>query len=158
MGRVLIKNLTRRPAPRFAYTKIQATVLPRWDVSLAFVPPGKARALNHALRGKNYVPNVLSYAVGDKSGEVVICLSEAERQAESYGMDERSFVVYLFIHGLLHLKGHPHGATMERREREFLAKFANTPARTLLPHGTTHRNRNRHRNLPGQTGRRRGIR
>ena len=124
MAGVEVTNLTRRPVPRFAYTAVVATVLPGWDVSLVFVGPKKAQELNQQLRGKSYVPNVLSYAPGQTSGEIFICPQEAERQAPQHGMTARIFVLYLFIHGLLHLKGWAHGATMERCERTLLAKFS----------------------------------
>ena len=124
MATVEIKNFTRRPVPRFAYAKIAAAVLPGWDISLVFVGPTRAQKLNVQLRKKSYVPNVLSYEVGDKSGEVFLCLEEAARQAPLHGMSDRQFVLFLFIHALLHLKGWPHGATMERWERKLLARYA----------------------------------
>lgn len=158
MGGVEITNLTRRPVPRFAYTAVAEEVLsPRWDISLVFVGPAKARALNQQLRNKEYVPNVLSYIAGEKSGEIVICLAEAKKQAPDFGMTERQFVLYLFIHGLLHIKGWAHGVTMEKREQKLLAKFAKSSVRPLS-NDTTHNNRNRHRHLPGEDGRRRGAR
>ena len=123
-GGVETTNLTRRSVPRFAYADAAAAILPGWDVSLVFVGPKKAQELNEQLRGKSYTPNVLSYALGEKSGEIFICLHEAARQAPEHFMDERKFVLYLFIHGLLHLKGLPHGSTMERCEQKFLARFS----------------------------------
>ncbi|MDP2650128.1 MAG: rRNA maturation RNase YbeY, partial [bacterium] len=100
------------------FTAIASEVLPHYDISLVFVGPTKARALNKQLRDKEYVPNVLSYALDSENGEVVICLAEAEKQAPDFSMSERDFVLYLFIHGLLHIKGRVHGATMERSERK----------------------------------------
>ena len=158
MTGVSIKNLTRRTsAPRSAFSAVAKEVLPSSDISLVFVGPAKARALNIQLRGKDYIPNVLSYALDKHSGEIIICLAEAKKQAPAYGMTERTFVLYLFIHGLLHIKGRVHGASMERSERKLVAKYAPSGARSL-PNVTTHRNRNRHRHVPGKNGRRRGGR
>lgn len=141
MSGVSIKNLTRRSSvPRFAYTAVAASVLPDWDLSLVFVGPAQARALNERMRGKTYVPNVLSYALGEKSGEIIICLNEADKQAASYDMDRQTFVLYLFIHGVLHIKGWAHGAKMEACERTLLAKFAKKGARIYL-HETAHSHR-----------------
>ena len=123
MAKVEITNLTRRPSPRFAYAKVAEEVLPGWNISLVFVGPTKARELNERLRAKSYIPNVLSYEVGEKSGEILICLAEAEKQAPAHSMPSREFVLYLFIHGLLHLKGWAHGATMEKCERTLMARF-----------------------------------
>jgi len=141
MAGVSITNLTRHErVPRFAYGKVAATVLPGWDVSLVFVSTARARALNERLRRKTYVPNVLAYSVGEKNGEVFICLAQAQKQAADYEMTGRIFVLYLFIHGLLHLKGAAHGGTMERSEQKLLARFAKsrTRARTHVP---THHHR-----------------
>lgn len=159
MPGVSTKNLTRRKSvPRFAYTLIAEHVLPGWDISLVFVDPAQARSLNEQMRGKTYVPNVLSYALEGKSGEIIICPNEATRQAPAYAMDTRTFILYLFIHGLLHIKGWAHGVRMEECERNLLAKFAKGGVRSYLDE-TTHRNGYRHRNVPGKNGRnRRGIR
>lgn len=152
---VSVTNLARRKrVPRFAYTAVVEKTLPGWDISLAFVSPQKALALNKQLRGAVYVPNVLSYALGEQSGEIIICLKEAERQASAYGMSVREFVLYLFIHGLLHLKGWAHGSTMEQWERKILAHFAPDSMR-ISPYGTAHSYRHRHRHVPSKGGRRR---
>jgi len=154
---VSLQNMTRRrTAPRSVFSVIAKDVLPLWDISLVFVGSAKARALNKQLRGKDYIPNVLSYALADKNCEIIICLAEAEKQAPTYGMSARVFVLYLFIHGLLHIKGWAHGARMEKCERKLLAKFVKSAARSL-PNVTTHRNRHRHRHVPGKSGRRRGT-
>ncbi|MDB5244314.1 MAG: hypothetical protein JWN18_184 [Parcubacteria group bacterium] len=154
---VSIQNFTRRPvASRALFTRIANDVLPSWEISLVFVGAKRARTLNQKLRNKSYVPNVLSYALGAKSGEIFICLEEAHRQCASYEMSERTFVTYLFIHGLLHVQGRAHGATMENSEQKLLAKYAQSSMRPL-PHVTTNRNRNRHRHVPSQNGSRRGT-
>ena len=38
-------------------------------------------------------------------------------------MTPQTFLSYLFIHGLLHLRGEEHGDTMEREERRIMKKF-----------------------------------
>ena len=123
MTGVAIQNSTRRPTPRLPYREIVERLLPKWEISLAFVGEKKAVELNKRLRNKAYVPNVLSYVAGKKNGEIIICLSEAHKQAPSYNMSERTFVLYLFIHGALHIKGWAHGGRMERCERELLARY-----------------------------------
>jgi rRNA maturation RNase YbeY len=140
-----IRNFTRRSAPVFPYIKMIEAVLPRWDISLVFCGEVRAQKLNVALRKKTYVPNVLSYESGKKSGEIIICLPVAKKQAQSYGLSYTQFVAFLFIHGLLHLKGLPHGTTMERHERSLLKSFTgampNYDFDELKYGNTTHRNR-----------------
>ncbi|MBI2409477.1 rRNA maturation RNase YbeY [Candidatus Kaiserbacteria bacterium] len=138
---------------------IAAETLPGWEISLAFVGPERARMLNKKLRRKAYVPNVLSYVVGKKSGEIIICPSEAAKQAPDFKLSTANFQLLLFIHGLLHLKGWAHGGTMERREQALLARYllvrgASSDSRIDISHEAAHRHRNRHRDLPGKTGRR----
>jgi rRNA maturation RNase YbeY len=134
-----IRNFTRRnPAPGVPFIKLAETVLPGWDISLVFAGETRAQSLNIALRNKDYIPNVLSYETGAKSGEIIICPPVAKRQAASYGLSYKNFIAYLFIHGLLHLEGYPHGATMERHEQALLTRFG---LGTISFNGTTNRNR-----------------
>jgi probable rRNA maturation factor len=139
--------MTRRTTPVLPFTAALETVLPSWDISLVFVGPKKAQELNVSLRKKTYVPNVLSYEVGKKNGEVIICLPVAEKQASSFGLTPRAYYLLLFIHALLHLKGMRHGLTMESRERTLLARFVPDTNHN----GTTHRNRHRHRDIPDKS-------
>ena len=111
------RNFTRSPIPRFPYEEALKATLPDWEMSLAFAGKKRAKAMNMFLRNKDYVPNVLSYEAGEKSGEIVICLEVAKKQAPEYDMTYTEFVGFLFIHGCFHLKGEQHGATMERKER-----------------------------------------
>ena len=120
-----IHNETRRVLPsRSVFVKIANEVLPGWEISLVFVGSAKAKKLNEKLRDKNYIPNVLSYEVGEKSGEIIICPAEADKQAPSYDLSSKDFTIFLFIHGLLHIKGWAHGATMEKWEQKLLARYA----------------------------------
>ncbi|HYD93356.1 MAG TPA: rRNA maturation RNase YbeY [Candidatus Paceibacterota bacterium] len=152
MATTSLRNLTRRSAPRFPYEAIANHVLPKWEVSLVYVTKAKAKAVNSTLRNKTYVPNVLSYVTGTKSGEILICLEEAKKQAPEYGMSYTTFVAFLFIHGCLHLNGKLHGPTMERTERALLARFISVPSKRNGP--TKNRNRHRHRH-PSDENRRR---
>lgn len=144
MSNLDIRNFTRSRAPAFPFNKAAEKILPGWEISLVFAGEQRAQSLNMKLRGKEYIPNVLSYVSGKKSGEVIICLNVAKRQAPSYDLSYPAMVGFLFIHGLLHLKGMSHGATMDKREREALSQFI----RLTPTDGSTNRNRNRYRNTP----------
>lgn len=117
------RNFTKSPIPKFPYKDALSATLPGWDMSLVFAGSTRAQSMNIRLRGKDYVPNVLSYESGAKSGEIVICLEVAKKQASEYDMTYTEFVGFLFIHGCLHLKGEQHGATMDRKERLLLKRF-----------------------------------
>jgi rRNA maturation RNase YbeY len=133
-----IRNFTKSPAPRASYEAIAKAALPGWEISLVFAGTTRAKSLNQKLRRKSYVPNVLSYESGKKSGEIIICLDIAKKQAKEYGLTYPDFTAYLFIHGLMHLKGHPHGPTMERHERALMSRFVRT---STFNEKTTHSNR-----------------
>lgn len=137
------RNFTRGPIPSFPYKKAVEATLPGWEISLAFVGETRAQKTNVALRKKDYVPNVLSYVVGEKSGEILICPSVARKQAPDYDMGYADFVGFLFIHGCLHLKGELHGATMERKERLLLKRLTSPSQKSPKrpPHVPTNRNR-----------------
>jgi rRNA maturation RNase YbeY len=155
MASLDIKNLARRrlTTPRSAFSEVAASVLPEWDISLVFVGTTKALALNKKLRKKNYAPNVLSYIVGDKSAEIIICPTVAVKQSPDFQLSASSFLLLLFIHAALHIKGWAHGANMEICERRLLARFAKSDVRDYF-NEKTHSNRNRHRHIPGKDGRR----
>lgn len=140
-----VRNFTRRPAPGLPYQKIAAAILPGWEISLVFAGETRAQNLNKQLRNKEYIPNVLSYETSsskkERSGEIIICPEVAKRQAPEYELSYPHFIGFLFIHGLLHLKGLPHGTTMDRYEREYLSRFISVPKSAPSSHGPTHRNR-----------------
>ncbi len=123
MSTLDIRNLTRQKTVKFPFESAHKHILPSYEVSLAFVGSRRAQQMNKTLRNKGYIPNVLSYETGKNSGEIVICLLEARKQAPSYDMSYTKFVGFLFIHGLLHLKGEQHGATMDKQERALLKRF-----------------------------------
>jgi len=68
-------------------------------------------------------------------GDVVICPSVAQRQAEEHGHALEAEIELLVAHGVLHLLDYDHeddedAETMRRREREVLASFREVSARS----------------------------
>lgn len=114
-----------RTAPDLPYREIAARVLGKnYELSLVFVGEAKARQLNKAYRNAEYIPNVLSFPLDDTHGEIYISPVRAVKEAPKWNMTSRSYIGFLFIHGLLHLKGHHHGATMENEEKRLLTLFS----------------------------------
>lgn len=144
MSGVSLRNCTRTrvSVSRQILQEIATEILPEWDISLVYVGAKRARDLNKQLRGKEYVPNVLSYKLDGASGEIFICPIEASKQAPAYGMSKNDYILYLFIHGILHINGWGHGAKMEECERTLMTRY-----------GKAHSNRHRHRHVPGKGGR-----
>jgi probable rRNA maturation factor len=120
-----ITSTIKQYPQKYPYPKIKEAVLgKRYELSLVFVGAKRAATLNLQNRGKDYVPNVLSFPLTEQAGEIFICPSVAEKEAPKFGLSYEGYIAYLFIHGLLHLKGYDHSDTMERLERKFCKAFS----------------------------------
>ena len=118
---ISIQNKTKRSLPKIRFEKILEEVLGNeYELSLVFVGPSLSQKLNNTYRGKNNPTNILSFPLSKKSGEIFIDLTTASKEFKKFEMSFLKFITYLFIHGLLHLKGMQHGDTMERREKKLL--------------------------------------
>lgn len=107
------------------FLALKETILgKRYQLSIAFVSARVAQSLNIAHRGKDYVPNTLSFSLTPTSGEIILCTSAMRKQyrLSEYSYDD--YVIYIIIHSMLHLKGMQHGSTMERKEAQLLSRFA----------------------------------
>jgi probable rRNA maturation factor len=119
---------TVRDAPSIDYCALARDALgTTWDVSFVICGDTRAQKLNATYRNKTYTPNVLSFPLSATSGEVVINVREAEREAKRLNVPARERIVHLAIHGLLHLRGMDHGVTMERTEARLLKRFSIHP-------------------------------
>ncbi len=115
---------TTRSYPRLPYEAIKNDVLgTSYMLSLVFVGPRRAQALNKRTRNKDYVPNVLSFEIDSDHGEIYITPAIAKKEARLRGMTERGYIGFLFIHGLLHLKGMPHGDRMDEAEQHYCTRY-----------------------------------
>ena len=127
---------------RIPFKKIKDAVLgPRYDLSVAVITPAAMRRAmkykklsSHEMRKvtlktkkKDHVSNVLSFPLSKTSGEILLCRAAAKPYT----------VGYLFIHGVLHLKGLKHSATMDNAEKRLLSRFnickKSLPASTSAP-------------------------
>jgi len=104
-----LKGGARLPRRAFelALAECARSLRPRHDVllSVAFVGEREMRKLNREWRGKDRVTDVLSF---ENVGEILICYPQAKRQAVELGHSTRDEVVFLLVHGVLHVFGHDH--------------------------------------------------
>jgi len=116
---------TTKSFPVLPYEKMKDSILgKKFTLSLTFIGKTRAQALNQKYRNASYVPNVLSFPLDTLTGEIYINPTVSEKEAPKYALSTTGYIGYLFIHGLLHLKGYPHGDTMEKAEKKYMKLFA----------------------------------
>ena len=80
--------------------------------------------LNKRYREKDKPADVLSFPFSKIDGEIFIDPDEARTKAPLHDKTFKNYIGFLFIHGLLHLKGFDHGSTMEREEKKYCRFFS----------------------------------
>lgn len=119
-----ITKTTEGKLPSLPFADMKTVVLGKdYDLSVVFIGDKRAKTLNKKYRKKDYVPDILSFPYNEKEGEIFINPYQAKKRSKDFDMDEKKFIGYLFIHGLLHLKGLRHGSTMDRMELKYLKRF-----------------------------------
>lgn len=101
----------------FADTTLQFTnkqEFSKHEIVLSFVEAEEIQELNKNYRHKDYVTDVLSFPTSSEFttepnlGDIVICVTKAQEQALEHGHELKLELIFLFIHGLLHLLGYDH--------------------------------------------------
>ena len=111
----------------------------RAEIDLLFVDNEAIRELNREYRDKDSATDVLSFPMYEADepiddeeeilfGDIVITLERAQEQAAEYGHSLKREVMYLLVHGLLHLAGYDHigeedKKQMREKEERLLAKI-----------------------------------
>jgi len=120
----IITNKTKSKLPRLPFVSMKNAVLGEdYEFGASFIGSTAQKKINLAYRNINSTTNILSFPLSKKSGEITFDLSKVKKDAPLFNMTYPQFLKYLFIHGLLHLKGYEHSSTMERLEKKFLKQF-----------------------------------
>lgn len=120
-----IENKTNERIPRIPFRKItDYTLGPHYELSLAFVDHKRSKELNRRYRHKNSEANILSFPFTKNEGEILIDIKTVKKEAAMLKEKNRSYLTYIFIHGLVHLKGFDHGSKMEGEEEGIRKKFS----------------------------------
>lgn len=91
------------------------------DVSIVFVGDKRIQDLNRLYRKKDKVTDILSFDGDEDSfGEIVIDYQQIKRQAKVFSKSLKDELVFILIHGLLHLLGYNDKTEREYREMEKL--------------------------------------
>ena len=119
-----IVNKSKGKLPSLPFELIKTNVLgDKYDLSLAFITPREILKLNKTYRNINRPTDILGFPLSKTSGEIFICQSETKKMMAKFDRTYENFLTYLFIHGLVHLKGYDHGTKMEKKEQKFRKRF-----------------------------------
>ena len=108
-------NLVKRTVAEFArFYKVKPK-----EISIAFVGGSEIKKINQAYRGE-----------GDYFGEIIIDYNQIKRQAGEFGNSARQELIFILVHGLLHLLGYDDKTEKERKKmiklgEEFVKKMIN---------------------------------
>jgi probable rRNA maturation factor len=109
----------------------------RYELSFAFVSKNKIKELNKKYRGKNEPTDILSFPLEKNlpdgkagCGEILICKEIAKKKSKEFFLkmpelrgDFQNYLIFLVIHGSLHLKGLNHGVKMREYELSHYSRY-----------------------------------
>lgn len=128
MAIIEVNNLTvirkGKPIPSVPFLEMKDAILgKKYNLTIIFCTPEESQDRNRVYREKDYPTNILSFPLDKEEGEIYISLATTRRDAKKFDMSYMEFVHLLLAHGMLHLKGHDHGSTMEELEKKYCKKF-----------------------------------
>ncbi len=113
-----IKRQTKGRIPTLPFVSIKEEILGKdYDLSLFFPNQKISKELHRSWKKKSGPVDILSFPLDKNSGEIILTLNKARLEAKKYQHSYREHLVFLFIHGCLHLKGMTHGASMNKEEK-----------------------------------------
>ncbi|CAD2076084.1 rRNA maturation RNase YbeY [Phocicoccus pinnipedialis] len=110
----------------FAYNHLE--LKDEAEVSVSFVSDSEIQEINRNYREKNEVTDVISFAFLDDEdepiiegmpsvlGDIIINTNRAREQATEYGHSYEREIMFLSLHGFLHLLGFDHMNEEEEKE------------------------------------------
>ncbi len=131
-GEVSISNRQKRVSIdagkiRRAAKKILSDLdLQGYELSIVIVDDREITRLNRQYFRRNRPTNVISFPMGSGDpaslhsrilGDVVVSAETAKQQAEEAGGKAKGEVLFLLIHGILHLAGYDHEGTRDERKK-----------------------------------------
>ncbi len=119
-----ISKTTKGKLPSLPFEHIKDSILgKKYELSLVFIGDKLSKRLNSEHRGKNKATNILSFPLTEHDGEIFINQKQSKKDAPKFKKGYNEFIVFLFIHGCLHLRGLEHGKEMEKQEQKYIKKF-----------------------------------
>jgi probable rRNA maturation factor len=104
--------------------KIKNDILGKlYELSFAFINKKRSQFLNKTYRKKDEPTDILSFPLEKNRGEILICKEIAKIKAPKFGMNFENYLLFLVIHGNLHLKGLEHGDKMNQYELKYHSRY-----------------------------------
>lgn len=123
-GALQITHTTKGRLPSLPFVEVKNSILGKlYELSIVCISKKKAETLNKTYRNKDYIPNILSFALSNKTGEIFLHLPTIKKQYKSFKMSYNDYILYLIIHGCLHLSGLKHSKEMDRKETIYKKRF-----------------------------------
>ncbi len=120
----LLSNTTKGKLPRLPFAIVKDDILGKsYTLSVAVVSKKQAEHLNALYRNKDYTPNILSFPLTKNSGEIILHLPTLKKQHKDFAMTLNEYILYIYIHGCIHLLGYEHGKKMTDLEKKYLEKY-----------------------------------
>ncbi len=93
------------------------------EVSLALVNDQAIKKINKAYLGRNQATDVLAFpGSSNELGEIIIDYDQIKRQAGSYHNTVGQELIFVLVHGLLHLVGYDDKTEKQRKKMERLGE------------------------------------
>jgi probable rRNA maturation factor len=105
--------LVKRVAGKFLEIKNKK----KFNVSVAFVNDNEIKKLNKRYRKIDKVTDILSFS-GEENflGEIIMSYAQIKRQAKKFGNKPKDELIFILVHGLLHLLGYDDETEEKRLE------------------------------------------
>lgn len=99
------------------------------DTVIVFIGDKEMQEMNKTYRGKDKVTDVLSFTESDNDqpqadllGQIFIDYNQIKRQAKDFADSVEEELIFILVHGLLHLLGYDDSTEEEAQEMEELGK------------------------------------
>ena len=103
------------------------------EISIVLTDDETIKRMNHQYLGRNKPTNVISFSMQEGEfahlaenilGDVVISADTAAREAAESGVDGYQRLIFLLLHGILHLAGYDHERSGEEEAKRMMLKEA----------------------------------
>lgn len=123
-GNLTMTRLTKGKLPSLPFSDVKNYILGKsFELSLAFIDLPTIKKLSTTYKGDATHTNILTFPLSKNEAEIIMNLQTIRSVAKHFDMAYQEHLLFLFIHGCLHLKGYKHGQEMETLEEKLLQKF-----------------------------------